>query len=87
MDAGDHATVAAFTRAWGPLDLPSGPEAEPPEDEFVPPGSTEQRIARGVAARLIGAEWQFEVLEAATGEARIAIVYHRAPRRGPAHPP
>ena len=80
IDAGDHATVEAFTRAWGPLDLPTGPEAEPPEDEFVPPRSTKQKIARGVAERLIGAEWQFEVLEAATGEARIAIVYHQPPR-------
>ena len=80
IDAGDRATVEAFTRAWGPLDLPTGPEAEPPEDEFVLPRSTKQKIARSVAERLIGAEWQFEVLEAATGEARIAIVYHQPPR-------
>jgi hypothetical protein len=30
LDAGDHATVEAFTRAWGPLDLPTEPEADPP---------------------------------------------------------
>ena len=30
IDAGDHATVEAFTRAWGPLDLPTGPETAPP---------------------------------------------------------
>jgi hypothetical protein len=81
MDAGDRATVEAFTRAWGPLDLPGEPEAEPPEDEFVPPRSTKQKIARGVAERLIGAAWAFEVLATDAGEARIVIAY-RQPSRG-----
>ncbi len=36
LDAGDHATVAAFTRAWGPLDLPSEPEADPPRGRVRP---------------------------------------------------
>ena len=80
IDADDRATVEAFTRAWGPLDLPGEPEAEPPEDEFVPPRSTKQRIARAVAERMIGAEWAFEVLATGAGEARIAIAYHRPPR-------
>jgi hypothetical protein len=79
IDADDHATVEAFTRTWGPLDLPSEPEAEPPEDEFVPPRSTKQKIARSVAERMIGAEWAFEVLETAGGEATITIVYKRPP--------
>jgi hypothetical protein len=80
IDAGDRAAVEAFTRAWGPLDLPAEPEADPPEDEFVPPRSTKQKIARGVAERMIGAEWAFEVLTTPAGEARIAIAYHQPPR-------
>jgi hypothetical protein len=81
IDAGDRATVEAFTRAWGPLDLPGEPEAAPPEDEFVPPRSTRQKIARGVAERLLGAEWAFEVLQTAAGEARIVVAYRHPPGR------
>ncbi len=79
IDAGDRATVEAFTRAWGPLDLPGEPEAAPPEDEFVPPRSTKQKIARAVAERMIGAEWAFEVLATDAGEAKIVVAYRRPP--------